>query len=60
MRDYSNVVSDLTPGEFEAVKHEYRISPSTFAEKVKIVVPRLNDEDVDVLQTELAAEYGGE
>jgi hypothetical protein len=57
MRDYSNVVSDLTPGEFELVKQEYRISPSTFSEKVKVVVPRLDDEAVAVLLAEFTAEH---
>jgi len=56
MRDYSAIVSDLTPGQWECVKQEYRISPSTFSDKVKLIVPSIADEDVGVLVAEFEAE----
>ena len=59
MRDYSAIVSDLTPGQFECVKQEFRISPSTFSEKVRLVVPNIADEDVAVLQAEFEAAAHG-
>jgi hypothetical protein len=49
---YTKVVSRLTPSEFEAVKHEYKVSKATFVEKAKEVAPRLTDEEVSVLKAE--------
>ena len=56
-RDYSSVVGDLLPGQWEGVKAEWKISPDGFADRVRLIVPKISDEDLGVLETQLAIDY---
>jgi hypothetical protein len=55
MRTYSSVVSDITQSQLDNAKQEHRISPGTFSDKVKLIVPNLDDEGIELLRAGLQA-----
>lgn len=56
MRTFTSIVSDLTPGQLECVKQEFRIDRVGFEDRAKAVAPILDDEAVGIIRDELVAE----
>lgn len=56
MRDYSAIVSDIRPADFDMLKQEYANGSAGFADRVRATgaVPNVSDDDLAAIAAEFS------